>query len=257
MEFYINLKGKERKIRSVSEFNFEEYNSLLDIFNITDINEQYKHLWKLFTSLSWDDIAEIDNLYIVDFKKILAQPIRLPIKLINNKAPDINLDNITVGKFIDFEYFINQEGEKIENICALLLLGSNYSDEDFLKSKSMILNEIKIGKALTLFEVYIAFRSKFYKDYAGLFTTIEDEEEEEEDIEVPVGGPEPSFEEEEPIEPTGWGLIEMVYASSGGDYLKVDSILAQPLYSFMNYASWQKEQNDKEQDSIKQKTYSH
>jgi len=253
MSYYIKIEEKEIKLKDISEFSFKEYNKLIDILNFEweDISQQYIALLELFTELELEEIKNIKNIFNINFTEILKQDIK--VKRIKQKFRNYNLMNfneITIGKFIDIEYFLNDEKtlNKIEKITALCYLSKDYTEEEFNKLIKEIEEKMNIGNALQVIEIFNNFRNNFYEMYSGLFRKIDDDDPDDPDDIIVSPDDEEEIEEildeEEEIK-NNIGLLEFIYILSDGDYLKTEKLLESNLYSIMNYIVWLDENKKK------------
>jgi len=248
--FELNINGKKIPLKNIDEFSFKEFNKVKSILN-SDIQEEdkYKELLGIFTDLSPVIIDKIKNLYVVNFVEIFNQQTKInkiPIELDDLKLQDLNL--LTIGKFIDMEFFLTQSNIEIEKIVALMYLDNDYVNE-FEDTVKLVYDNIKATTGNKILELFVNFRTNFYKNYEGLFNSIPIEEDKEEPKQIDN---EEEEEEEEDLT-NSWGLTEYVYHLSDGDILKVDEIHKKGLFEVFNYLTWQKEQTDKANQKQKQR----
>jgi hypothetical protein len=251
-KYAINFNNDIIDLKDLSDFGFDEYNELNDILRKeSDTKEQYYLLLQLFTGLDSQKIRTIKDPFIVDFKKVLSGSFRT--KTVVTKFggyPFINLDDITIGRFIDLEFFLlNDVDFKLESIVALMLLPFEFEKEDFKSLVDLVHKSFNIGNAIQFFEMFSNYRTNLYSDYAGLFQV----QEEVEDTEVELD----SEDEPEEQEEIGLGLMEFVYFLANDNFLSVDKILENSLIGVMNYLAWKKSQNDKEIEKQKQDALKH
>lgn len=259
MDYYIRIQDKEIKLKNIEYFSFDEYNKLFEILNYSfdNIKEQYNLLLELFTDMDLSDIENIKNVYKVDFTEILKQEIKSQkVKVKFNGYELIDLNKITIGRFIDLEYFVKELSaeKRLEKLSALLYLPSVFEEEEFNELVEKIHNKMNIGNALQIIELFISFRVSFYESYSGLFNITNDEEEDDDDDDIIIDPSEEydyenninnEADNDEEENKNNIGILEFIYILSGDDYLKVEKLLNSNLYSIMNYLSWMKERNDK------------
>jgi len=271
MDYYIKINNKEVKLKNIQDFSISEYNNLFEILNFkfNNINEQYKLLLELFSDLEESEIENIKDIYKINFSEILKQEIKS--KKINLKFGDynlINLNNITIGRFIDLEYFLNKfsDDKRLEKITSLLYLKDSENENienDFNDLVIMINSKMKIGNILQVIELFTSFRNEFYNKYHNLFNLkdsddsdddddSDDSDDDDGDVIINIDDSEnnlldsdDSDDSDDSSDINNIGLLEFIYILSGDDYLKVEKLLNSNLYSIMNYLSWLKERNDK------------
>ena len=241
-KYAINLNNKIIDLKDLDEFSFNDYNKLTSILKATgtEVNKQ-KALINLFTGLDYKDIDTINNIFVIDFGSILKQEIKSK-KLITEFDGTIipQLSSITIGRFIDLEYYLMKDNMKIEQVVALLVSPLEYSIESLEVLTKKVVSDMKVMMAAQLLDEFSKFRTNMYDDYAELFNKVDadnDVEDKEDKAEVFDN----SFKSD-----NSWGLMEFVYFLSNNDILNVDNILDKKLYSILNYLTWQKEQAEKQ-----------
>jgi len=240
MIYCIQLKGKEYDFKEISNFSFDEYSELNSILNIKDnTTEQYRLLITLFTELTYEQTAEIDNLFAVDFKRIIGEPLKtrtVPLEFKGNKL--IDLEQINIGRFIDMEYFLLQPGCKIETIVSFMYMPKEYSLELLRATEKDVCIDMCISTAIQVFNLFISFRLRVYTDYDGLFELTEIEQDEEEP-QLPEG------EEDDEQPQVEIGFMSYVYLLANDRILDVDAILDMKIFEVLNYLGWKKRQADR------------
>ncbi len=254
--YAININDKIVKLIHISKFGFEEYNELYNILKEDDNKLKYYLLIQLFTGLPYEEVIAIENPYVINFKKILEEPIKsktIPLEWEGFKL--IDLQKITIGRFIDMEYFLinDSSNTKIEKIAALMLSGDEYDLETITKLEKLVYKKMKIGIALQIFELYTSFRLKLYDDYAGLFNIVDEEDPEEKKLDSEDMDSNSDVKEEE-SNTQHWGMMEFVYYLSGDRFLDIEGILKKGIFEVLNFLAWKKEDMDKQKSKQKQES---
>ena len=139
------------------------------------------------------------------------------IELMNRrkKTKIIDLNNLTLGQFIDLDCYVTLSVEKhIEDIVEMLEMEpTTMADE-----------------ALWLLEQYMLFRTHTYRAYSGLFGLNENQEEYDDDDEK-VRNPNQVIK--------NWYQIIMDLAE--GNLLNIDAVTDEPYKKAFNFMAWKKE----------------
>lgn len=269
IDFRIQYGNREVKIKNLSELSFAEYNYIMNILANEKYSniEQYQEILITLTDLTPEEILEIEDITKIDLNEVLSQQIASKtFKTRWKKHNLIDVNTISIGRFIDIEYFLTQDDieDKIETITALMYIDKEFDQSSLDALKLEIKDNMKIGEALQILQIFTTFRNNLYENYSGLFQIIsedddEDDEEEDDDDDIIIDpedeeefDKENDDEEDEDIQTNSWGLMEYVYHLSGDRFLDVESILEKNIYEILNYLTWQKEKTDEQKSRDKQ-----
>jgi len=247
--FELELNGEKIPLKKIEDFSFREMSDIKNILQ-GDLHpyDKQKYLLHIFTGLSLEIISKFKNLYIINFTEIFNESnkkIKIETNLNEHNLQDLN--KISIGKFIDMEYFLQEKDFKMEKIVALMYLTNDYDEELLKLTKNEVLDKIPALMGSKILEIFINFRKNFYKLYEGLFEQINESEDDEDKDE------EEETTKEEENDTISWGLMEYVYHLADGNILRLDEITKKSLFEVFNYLSWQKEQNDKMLEKQKRK----
>ena len=137
----------------------------------------------------------------------------------------IDLENITLGDFIDLEVYIENYKKHFPEIIGKLYGVDNP-------------NECLISQVQPAVEYYLKWRMLLYKQYSNLFDL--DHVNDEDDEVQQRNRPNPAHV---------WFDIVMVLADD--KFLNMDAVLNQPLIQSLNWLAWNKDKKRKELELVK------
>jgi hypothetical protein len=187
------------------------------------------------------ELEELNNL-LTRVKWLRSEP---KVK-INQKIGDYSFkpfENITLGEFIDADYFTVQDKIKnIPTICAIFYRQTRLDDwgnrvfEPYnynLNERSEVFYDIPITAVYGIVTDYLKFRDNFMKKYENLFVEPQNEDEEN-DIDLT---PEEKRELQEEKKRSKWAWERLIYTLANEDITKVDEITDLPLTFVFNMLS--------------------
>jgi hypothetical protein len=173
------------------------------------------------------DIDELKDL--IEPLRFLRQEPRVKITKQIDKFTFKPFEKITLGEFIDTDYFTVQD--KIGNIpiiCAIFYRQTqldNWGNNIFepyrynLKDRSEVFKNIPITSVFGVVHEYLKFRDNFTKQYENLFAQQFDEDEEPEEL-----TPEEKKEAENEKKRSKFAWENLLYNLAGEDITKIDAI---------------------------------
>ena len=267
---YLNNMPSLNQSKSWSDINIEQF---VEIFTYPTENETEFLINRLgvILNLSNDEVEDLEYeeyINIVDDLKWSEQhPTKKPLDTI--KVNDIefhlikDLNIITIGEFIDLEYFF-QDGY-VKNLTTVLsilyrpikalatpLYPVKYDNYDFdPRYRAELFNDLSVDKVFGCISYYIKWRNQLLTDYKGLFNqdSSEDNEISDEMSLKGLSGVEKAemlkaIEEEKKQKKWSWTLF--LYALADNDALKLDVASKLPILGALNIYSMRQELNMKD-----------
>lgn len=172
------VDGKQIKhklnVRSQSDLSFSEYNELVKIYNniYDNVDEFYKDLLRLFTTINEDLLSRIKQFDIIDFDSLMNEGLETYEKDKNGKFKKYILkDNskIKFRRFMDLEELIKQDVD-MQNIVALLLLPDNFEMEEYKKLILDVEKNMRASQGIYIYNEFYLFYKQFYENYSGMWS---------------------------------------------------------------------------------------
>jgi hypothetical protein len=150
------------------------------------------------------------------------------------------LDALTLGEFIDLEYYISQTTENFTLLLSILY--KRWKRDDWgnlifepyvykLNERTDLFNEVSINEVFGAVNNYVNYSNDFKKRYENLFNPVieetETEELDEEDLKA---------EAEEKVF-TKWSWEKLLYDIANEDLTKIDAVTDLPLVFVFNMLS--------------------
>lgn len=224
MIYKVLINEEYYKFKEMGDFTFfqneqlleaiedNDYEQLFDLF--LDVKENRKHIPKdVFFKIPWDEIIN-SEMKIRDLQK----------SYLGNDRIDLN--KITVGRFIDLDYILTSEDvdDKLPQLTAYLISPDNYSTTSIEKLVKEIKEKLKLKDVIALINVYVDFRNNIMEKYSRIYQKNEANEiDDGEEVEEKKKGPE-------------FGLLGIIYSIIG--YRDTDEVLEKGILSFLNYLNW-------------------
>lgn len=195
-----------------------------------DIGVSFNH--KKIVSLSFNiPYEEVDMIpdktieLLISFIYVMLYPEHQPLNKEYMGGQYINMQGITLGKFIDMEIYLSE--------------GLNKSIKDIVKTLWGVepTEEFMISGVWTGIQNFISYRNSLYKNYTNLF-----------------GGEEDGYAESE-IKQTTTDIkkiwYDIILTLAEGKFLEIDKVTDKPLVSAFNWLAWNKDRMEKQKEEIK------
>lgn len=195
-----------------------------------DIGVSFNH--KKIVSLSFNiPYEEVDMIpdktieLLISFIYVMLYPEHQPLNKEYMGGQYINMQGITLGKFIDMEIYLSE--------------GLNKSIKDIVKTLWGVepTEEFMISGVWTGIQNFISYRNSLYKNYTNLF-----------------GGEEDGYAESE-IKQTTTDIkkiwYDIILTLAEGKFLEIDKVTDKPLVSAFNWLAWNKDKMEKQKEEIK------
>lgn len=218
------IKGKEYKLPE--DLTIDQWIEITKY----DIGLSFNH--KKIVSLSFDiPYEEVDMIpektieLLISFIYVMLYPEHQPLNKEYMGGQYINMQGITLGKFIDMEIYLSQGLNKSIKSIVKTLWGLEATEE------------FMISGVWTGIQNFISYRNSLYKNYTNLF-----------------GGEEDGYAESE-IKQTTTDIkkvwYDIILTLAEGKFLEIDKVTDKPLVSAFNWLAWNKDRMEKQKEEIK------
>jgi len=157
-----------------------------------------------------------------------------------------SMNDLTLGEFIDLEYYFTQDYIKnMPNICALLYRIPEIVEDDVVvkwestnfkaSSRAHYFLDQPITKLYGILTEYIKFRDQFISKHSNLMT--EDIEDDLSDMD----DPDERKEAEKQKASNKWGWEQLIWSMCNGDLTKYDQVIQMKLILVFNFLAMRKE----------------
>ena len=218
----------------------------LNSIDPNEFNSVFLHTLEAISILSDTDPEELENLTpeeLIDLANqvsfIKREPSNKPKQAVKGFMLK-PLDALTLGEFIDLEYYISQS---VQNFTLLLsILYKQYKRDDWgnivyepysykLDERKDLFNEVSINEVFGAVNNYIAYSNDFKQRYENLFNPVI-----EEDEEVELDPEDIKAEQEEKVF-NKWSWEKLLYDIANEDLTKIDAVTELPLVFVFNMLS--------------------
>jgi len=156
------------------------------------------------------------------------------------------MNELTLGEFIDLEYYFTQDYIKnLPSICALLYripeiiedgVVAKWETTNFkVSARAHYFLEQPITKLYGILTEYIKFRDQFISSHSNLMT-----EDVEDDL-TDIDDPEERKEAEKQKASNKWGWEQLIWSMCNGDLTKYDQVINMKLILVFNFLAMRKE----------------
>jgi hypothetical protein len=215
-----------------NEYNLPEDLTLDQWIEITkyDIGVSFNHkkIISLSFGIPYDEVDIIPDKTIellISFVYVMLYPEHQPLNKEYKGGQYINLQGITLGKFIDMEIYLSEGINKSIKDIVRLLWGVEPT-KDFM-----------ISGVWTGIQNFISYRNSLYKNYTNLF-----------------GGEGDGYAESE-IKQTTTDIkkiwYDIILTLAEGKFLMIDNVTDKPLVSAFNWLAWNKDKMEKQKEELK------
>lgn len=211
-----------------------------------EFNSVFLHTIEALSILSDTDPEELEDLdpeELIDLAKkvsfIQREPSNKPKQAVKGFMLK-PLDALTLGEFIDLEYYISQTTENFTLLLSILYKRwkrdewGNLIFEPYvykLNERTDLFNEVSINEVFGAVNNYIAYSNDFKQRYENLFNPVI-----EQDEEVELDAEDLKAEAEEKVF-TKWSWEKLLYDIANEDLTKIDAVTDLPLVFVFNMLS--------------------
>jgi hypothetical protein len=218
----------------------------LNSIDPNEFNSVFLHTLEILSILSDTDPEELEDLTPEELIDLASQVSFIKREPSNKPKQAVKgfmlkpLDALTLGEFIDLEYYISQTTENFTLLLSILY--KRWKRDDWgnlifepyvykLNERTDLFNEVSINEVFGAVNNYVNYSNDFKKRYENLFNPvieeIETEELDEDDLKA---------EAEEKVF-TKWSWEKLLYDIANEDLTKIDAVTDLPLVFVFNMLS--------------------
>lgn len=239
--------------KSWSEIDVLQFKEIRELYTIEEIFTREIEILAALADISSDELEDLDieevSAMLKDITFINSEPSKFYKHTLEHwKVKPLN--KLTVGEFIDLEYFFaNDYTKHISHIAAILYRKHTTNEwgdiviEPYKYSpfdRSELFDEYCINEIYGLVPEYLAFRANFMEKYELLFQADESDPDEEEDKPKTSQDVKAEREEKSAIK---WSWERLLYSLCQEDLTKFDQVTDMPLVLTFNMLAMKKELN--------------
>jgi hypothetical protein len=236
--------------QSWDEVSLFQYQDLV-LLNIEGkgIFEKYVEYLSILTQTDTEELEDLDIEYISKIIKNIKWLEKSPSTNYKNTIGDfhlINLNTLTLGAYIDIEYYSGEFFKNLHLIFAILyrkIIKNEWGEiiyepyEYDLQKRSELFLDESINSVYGVVNLYENFKQNFTKNYSNLFL----QEVPEEDLDpIEELTPEDLKEIEKEKERAKWAWESLIYNLCDGDLTNYNKVLNLPLIFVFNQISFKK-----------------
>lgn len=218
------IKGKEYKLPE--DLTLDEWIEVTKY----DISVPFNHkkIVSLCFNIPYDEVMIVPDKTIellISFVYVMLYPDHQPLKKDYMGGNYINLQGLTLGKFIDMEVYLSEGYNKRIKDIVYTLWGVEPTEE------------FMISGVWTGIQSFVTYRNSLYKNYTNLF-----------------GGEGDGYAEVENRQTTTdikkiW--YDIILTLAEGKFLDIDNVTDKSLVSAFNWLAWNKDRMEKQKEEIK------
>ena len=238
--------------KSWSEIDVFQYKEVRDLYSIQEVFSREIEILAALSDINSEDIEDLDveevTVMLADIKYINSEP----SKNFKRQLDDYHykpLDKLTIGEYIDLEFYFSKDYNKhIGHIASILYRQKTTNEwgvtiyEPYAfspRDRHELFDEYKINDIYGIIPEFISFRENFMDTYGNLFhdNTAEDDEE------VRPTNSEEAKEIQKEKSQLKWGWERLIYSLCNEDLTKFEEVTNLPLIMTFNMLAMKKELN--------------
>ena len=238
--------------KSWSEIDVFQYKEVRDLYSIEEVFSREIEILATLADINSEDIEDLDieevTVMLADIKYINSEPSKNFKRQLNDYYYK-PLDKLTIGEYIDLEFYFSKDYNKhIGHIASILYRQKSTNEwgvtiyEPYAfspRDRHELFDEYKINDIYGIIPEFIAFRENFMETYGNLFhdNTAED------DDEVRPTNSEEAKEIQQEKSQLKWGWERLIYSLCNEDLTKFHEVTNLPLIMTFNMLAMKKELN--------------
>ena len=234
----------------------------LDLKDYETVDDYYIQILSILSNQSIEDIEDIEyddfKQHIANLNFIYRLPTKQPSIKLNIEDTDLylmDLTQITIGEFIDLEYFITDGYTKNLSLILSILYrrktihNSSFIIDEFepygnwIYHRAPLFNDICINDVYGVITNYLTFRSNIFETYQGLFDNEDPEELDIDDSESFKSKLEKTKANNEGKAVRKWGWDALLLKLAKNDPSRLNEVTGMPLIQALNVLSMVRELN--------------
>jgi hypothetical protein len=239
--------------KSWSEIDVFQFKEIRSLYTIEETFTREIEILATLADIPSDDLEDLDISEVGDMLKDITFINSEPSKFYKHVLGEWKfkpLSKLTVGEFIDLEYFFaNDYIKHISHVASILyrkhsinewgdLIFEPYKYSPFERSE--LFDEYCINEIYGIITEYLAFRTTFMEKYELLFQADESEDEEEA---IKPANSQDAKAEQEHKSAIKWSWERLLYGLCNEDLTKFDQVTDMPLVLTFNMMAMKKELN--------------
>ena len=238
--------------KSWSEIDVFQYKEVRDLYSIEEVFSREIEILATLADINSEDIEDLDieevTVMLADIKYINSEPSKNFKRQLNDYYYK-PLDKLTIGEYIDLEFYFSKDYNKhIGHIASILYRQKSTNEwgvtiyEPYAfspRDRHELFDEYKINDIYGIIPEFISFRENFMETYGNLFhdNTAED------DDEVRPTNSEEAKEIQQEKSQLKWGWERLIYSLCNEDLTKFEEVTNLPLIMTFNMLAMKKELN--------------
>lgn len=240
--------------KSWNDIDVLQFKELRTLKDIPELFSREIEALATLTGLPSEDLEDYDVDEIQEFMNKVKWINSEPPKKYKSEVAKMHFkgfNKLTLGEFIDIEYFFSKDYiENISEIAAICYKKTKKNEwketiyEPYTYSpfdRAYLFDEIPIPHIYGIIPEYLSFRDNFMKTYANLFEPEFEEEETEEDTKDLTPEEKKEIQEEQKIKK--WSWERLLYSICNEDLTKISQASDLSLIFVFNMLSMKKELN--------------
>ena len=238
--------------KSWSEIDVLQFKEIRELYTITEVFNREIEILAIVADVNSEELEDLDieevTAMINEIKFVNSEP----SKQYKHQVNDYHfkpLDKLTIGEYIDLEFYFSKDYNKhIGHIASILYRQKStnewgvtiYEPYNFSpRQRFELFDEYSINDIYGIVPEFIAFRENFMETYGNLFHDDSDSDEEED---KPTTSQESKDLQHKKSE-LKWGWERLVYSLCNEDLTKFNEVINLPLIMTFNMLAMKKELN--------------
>ena len=238
--------------KSWSEIDVFQYKEVRDLYSIEEVFSREIEILATLADINSEDIEDLDieevTVMLADIKYINSEPSKNFKRQLNDYYYK-PLDKLTIGEYIDLEFYFSKDYNKhIGHIASILYRQKSTNEwgvtiyEPYAfspRDRHELFDEYKINDIYGIIPEFIAFRENFMETYGNLFHDDSDSDEEEDKPTTSQESKDLQIKKSE----LKWGWERLIYSLCNEDLTKFEEVTNLPLIMTFNMLAMKKELN--------------
>jgi hypothetical protein len=238
--------------KSWSEIDVLQFKEIRELYTIPEVFNREIEILAILADVSSEELEDLDieevTAMISQIKFVNSEP----SKQYKHQVDDYHykpLDKLTIGEYIDLEFYFSKDYNKhIGHIASILYRQKSTNEwgvtiyEPYAfspRDRHELFDEYKINDIYGIIPEFIAFRENFMDTYGNLFHDESDSDEEEDKPTTSQESKDLQLKKSE----IKWGWERLIYSLCNEDLTKFEDVTNLPLIMTFNMLAMKKELN--------------
>ena len=238
--------------KSWSEIDVFQYKEVRDLYSIEEVFSREIEILATLADINSEDIEDLDieevTVMLADIKYINSEPSKNFKRQLNDYYYK-PLDKLTIGEYIDLEFYFSKDYNKhIGHIASILYRQKSTNEwgvtiyEPYAfspRDRHELFDDYKINDIYGIIPEFISFRENFMDTYGNLFHDESDSEDEDDKPTTSQESKDLQLKKSE----MKWGWERLIYSLCNEDLTKFEEVTNLPLIMTFNMLAMKKELN--------------